>query len=89
MNDDNMVLGAMLRLARHRVEANVDELFERVNLEVGRIRASLARLDATSLVERRSSGARLTMTGFAVALALRPRRVQRARIRRRTGRHAA
>ncbi len=89
MNDDNMVLGAMLRLARHRVEANTDELFERVHLDGARIRASLARLDAASLVERRGSGARLTMTGFAVALALRPRRVQGARIGRRTGRHAA
>jgi RIO-like serine/threonine protein kinase len=89
MNDDNVVLGAMLRLARHRIEASPDELFERVHLDLARIRSSLARLDVASLVERRSSGARLTMAGFAVAVALRPRRIQRARGGRRIGRHAA
>jgi RIO-like serine/threonine protein kinase len=89
MNDDHVVLGAMLRLARHRTEANADELFERVALEPARIRASLARLDAASLVERRSSSARLTMAGLAIALAIRPSGVQRARAGQRAGRHAA
>ena len=73
MNDDTLVLGAMLRLARRRVEANVDELFERVGIDPARIRASLGRLDAEGLVERRAIGARLTMSGLATAVALRPR----------------
>lgn len=74
MNDDTLVLGAMLRLARRRVEANVNELFERVGVEPARIRASLGRLDAAGLVERRPTGARLTMSGLATAVALRPSR---------------
>jgi DNA-binding IclR family transcriptional regulator len=90
MNDDDVVLGTMLRLARNRVAANPDELFERVGLNRARIRASLARLDSAGFVERRSSsGARLTMTGLAVALASRPKRNQNARTGRRAGRHAA
>jgi predicted transcriptional regulator len=72
MNDDTLVLGAMLRLARRRTEANVNELYERVGMEEGRIRASLARLDAAGLVERRTTDARLTMSGFAAAVALCP-----------------
>jgi hypothetical protein len=89
MNDDNVVLGAMLRLARRRIEASTDELLERVGLDRSRIRASLARLDTAGLTERRVSGARLTMTGFAVALALRPKRVQPAQSAHGAGRHAA
>jgi RIO-like serine/threonine protein kinase len=72
MNDDSLVLGAMLRLARRRIEASVDELYERVRMEQSRIRASLGRLDAAGLVERRTTGARLTMSGLAAAVALRP-----------------
>jgi predicted transcriptional regulator len=89
MNDDTMVLGAMLRLARRRVEANMNELFERVQLDPSRIRASLGRLDAAGLVERRTAAARLTLTGFATAVALRP---SRARTTARSGKlrsHAA
>ncbi len=89
MNDDQMVLGAMLRLARRRIEANTEELLERVVLDPSRLRASLARLDVAGLAERRVSGARLTMAGVAVAVALRPNRVSLARPAQRSGRHAA
>jgi Mn-dependent DtxR family transcriptional regulator len=89
MNDDNVVLGAMLRLARNRIEANADELFERVNLDPSLMRAALARLDAAGLVERRAGGPRLTMAGLAVAVASRPARSQRAVAGSRAGRHAA
>lgn len=89
MNDDHVVLGAMLRLARNQIEANADELFERVNLDPSLIRAALARLDAAGLVERRHTGPRLTMAGLAVAVASRPARSQRARTGRHAGRHAA
>jgi len=74
MNDDNLVLGAMLRLARRRVAADSGELFERVGIDRARIRAALGRLDAAGFVERRPQGARLTMSGLAVAVALRPAR---------------
>jgi Mn-dependent DtxR family transcriptional regulator len=76
MNDDSLVLGAMLRLARRRVEADVNELYERVGVDHARIRASLGRLDAAGLVERRAIGARLTMSGLATAVALRPGRAR-------------
>jgi Mn-dependent DtxR family transcriptional regulator len=76
MNDDTLVLGAMLRLARRRVEANVNELYERVGVDPARIRASLGRLSADGLVERRATGARLTMAGLATAVALRPGRLR-------------
>jgi Mn-dependent DtxR family transcriptional regulator len=76
MNDDSLVLGAMLRLARRRIEADVNELYERVGVEQPRIRASLRRLDAAGLVERRATGARLTMSGMAMAVALRPARLR-------------
>jgi Mn-dependent DtxR family transcriptional regulator len=78
MNDDSLVLGAMLRLARRRVEANVNELFERVQMDPSRIRASLGRLDAAGLIERRTTGARLTLSGLATAVALRPARARAA-----------
>jgi DNA-binding IclR family transcriptional regulator len=72
MNDETLVLGAMLRLARRGLEGTVDELFERVGTDVSRIRSALARLDAAGLVERRNTGARLTMAGLARSVALRP-----------------
>ena len=87
MNDETLVLGAMLRLARRGCEATLDELYERVGTDRARIRAALGRLDGAGLVERRSSGARLTMAGLATGVALRPSRTGAAR--RRTGRRAA
>jgi DNA-binding IclR family transcriptional regulator len=72
MNDDTLVLGAMLRLARRGLEATVDELYERVGTDQARIRSALSRLDTAGYVERRKTGARLTMTGLAMSVALRP-----------------
>jgi len=89
MNDDTLVLGAMLRLARRRVEANVNELYERVGVDPARIRASLSRLDASGLVERRTTSARLTMSGLAAAVALRPGRLRLVRSGSKLRSHAA
>lgn len=89
MNDDQRVLGVMLRLARRRIEANAEELLVRVGFDPPRLRISLGRLDAAGLVERRVSGAKLTMAGFAVALAIRPNRALLARPAPGAGRHAA
>ncbi len=75
MNDNGLVLKAMLRLARRRVEAQVDELYDRVGIDRSRIRSALARLDAAGLVERRATGARLTMAGLAAATGLCPVRL--------------
>jgi len=88
MNDETLVLGAMLRLARRGGGASsIDEIHERVGTDRARIRSALARLDGAGLVERRVTGARLTLAGLAVGVALRPRRPLTAR--RRVGRRAA
>jgi Mn-dependent DtxR family transcriptional regulator len=74
MNSDAMVLRAMLRLARRRVAADEDEIALRVGKSSASVRASLRRLDALGLVEPRfRGGARLTMGGLALALAMLPR----------------
>ncbi|MGH7439628.1 MAG: hypothetical protein ACRENE_28390 [Polyangiaceae bacterium] len=91
MSIEVLVLGAMLRLARARKEANLGEITLRVGSSRGAVRAALRRLDARGLVERRLSGTatatatataaglppRLTFEGFAVAVALLPARPSR------------
>jgi DeoR/GlpR family transcriptional regulator of sugar metabolism len=92
MKDETLVLGAMLRLARRGLEASVDELYERVGMDRARIRRALAQLDRSGLVTRKSGGARLTLPGLALSVALRPARAGFATLteRRRTVRtHAA
>jgi hypothetical protein len=79
MSIDAMVLGAMLRLARRRKAADVEAVALRVGAPASAVRASMRRLDIGGLVERRLSGPpRLTMAGFAVAVALLPARPKRA-----------
>jgi Mn-dependent DtxR family transcriptional regulator len=74
MNSDAMVLRAMLRLARRRLAAHEREIAIRVGQSVASVRASLRRLDSIGLVERGGPmGARLTMDGLALALAMLPR----------------
>ena len=66
------VLRAMLRLARHRSPADLDRLLVRVGGAAGDVRHALRRLESVGFVERRGDGlsiGRLTMTGFAVAVA--------------------
>jgi Mn-dependent DtxR family transcriptional regulator len=73
MSIDAMVLRAMLRLARRREDAAEEAIAVRVGGSSGQIRASLRRLAAGGLVERRTQqGPRLTMAGLAVAVALLP-----------------
>jgi hypothetical protein len=73
MNFDANVLRAMLRMARRRAEAEVDAVCLRVGGEARDVRRSLRRLQAAGLVEIRADRApRLTMTGFAVAVAMLP-----------------
>jgi Mn-dependent DtxR family transcriptional regulator len=73
MSIDIMILRAMLRLARRRKAADEGEVAVRVGGAPGSVRAALRRLDARGLVERRpGEPPRLTMAGFAVAVALLP-----------------
>jgi Mn-dependent DtxR family transcriptional regulator len=79
MSIDILILRAMLRLARRRKAADEGEVAVRVGGAPGSVRAALRRLDARGLVERRHGQApRLTMAGFAVAVALLPERPAQA-----------
>jgi Mn-dependent DtxR family transcriptional regulator len=70
---DVMVLRAMLRLARRRQAANDGEIAVRVSRPPSAVRSAVRRLGELGLVERRDQGApRLTMSGFALAIALLP-----------------
>jgi Mn-dependent DtxR family transcriptional regulator len=70
---DVMVLRAMLRLARRRQEAEDGQIAVRVSRPPSAVRAAARRLEQRGLVDRRgTSAARLTMAGFALAVALLP-----------------
>jgi Mn-dependent DtxR family transcriptional regulator len=78
MSFDEMVLRAMLRLARRRMGAHEGDIALRVGKSVGEtersVRVSMRRLEASGLIERRAGpAARLTLSGLAVAVALLPR----------------
>jgi Mn-dependent DtxR family transcriptional regulator len=80
MTFDAEVLRAMLRLARGRQAAHDDAVALRVGGTEPAVRAAMRRLEAAGLVEIRAGrSARLTMFGFAIALALIPSRRQRVR----------
>ena len=75
MNLEQQVLGAMLRMARHRRAADDEQLALRVGQPESAVRTSLRRLESLGLVEgRRSKPVRLTLPGFALAVALTRRR---------------
>jgi Mn-dependent DtxR family transcriptional regulator len=83
MRYDFQLLGAMLRLARRREAADIDALQIRLSGSRADVRASLRRLEAADLVERLGDErARLTLAGFAVAVATRGQH-------RKVARHAA
>ena len=70
---DVIALRAMLRLARKRRDADDGEIAVRVGRPPSVVRAALRRLDRQRLVELRGASApRLTMAGFALAVALLP-----------------
>src|SRR5262249_38319017 len=89
---DVMVLRAMLRLARKRQDADDGAIALRVGASTPAVRAALRRLDSRGLVERRrmdsSPPSRLTMQGFALAVALPPRPKAARRAGRKTSRAA-
>jgi DNA-binding GntR family transcriptional regulator len=80
MRIDTMVLRAMLRVARRREAADEEALAVRVGEPRPGVRAALRRLEAAGLVERRAGRApRLTMAGFATAVAMLPEQPSRSR----------
>lgn len=71
MSIDARVLRAMLRLARRREAAFEEAIAVCAGGAQRAVRASLGRLEAEGLVERRANHApRLTMSGLAVAVAV-------------------
>ncbi|HEX4448160.1 MAG TPA: hypothetical protein VH044_15535 [Polyangiaceae bacterium] len=92
MNSDAIeaqVLRAMLRLARRRQTADDGEIAVRVGSPPHAVRGALRRLDASGLVERQDEGAvRLTMAGFALAVAALPRPIGATRPSQRAPRAA-
>ena len=73
MNDQLLVLNALLRLARRRVPASFYELDARVGASAPRVRSALSGLAAAGLVQRGGGPgivARLTFEGFALAVAM-------------------
>jgi Mn-dependent DtxR family transcriptional regulator len=87
MSYDLRLLWAMLRLARRREPADIDALQARLTGSRANVRASLRRLERANLVERLGDErARLTLAGFAVAVATRG---QQRKATRHVARHAA
>ena len=85
---DVMVLRAMLRLARRRQQADDAEIALRVAHPQHAVRSAVRRLTAQGLVERRAEAPRLTMQGFALAVALLPLAARTTQPARRTHRAA-
>jgi Mn-dependent DtxR family transcriptional regulator len=78
MSFETAVLQAMLRLARRREAADEGALSARVNGSRADLRRALRRLEQGDLIERRAGGqVRLTLSGFAIAVALLPRGVHK------------
>jgi DNA-binding IclR family transcriptional regulator len=63
------ILRAMLRLARRRTAPTVEQLLVRIRASEPALRRSLAALIRAELVNETPKGPRLSLTGFAVAVA--------------------
>ena len=73
------VLRAMLRLARRRTAPTVEQLLLRVNADENALRRALTTLIRGDLVNVTPKGPRLSLTGFAVAVAYAQRPVSERR----------
>lgn len=69
MSCEIAVLRALLRLARRRTPPTAGELLVRVDADAPAIRRALGSLARAGLVQRTPAGPRLTLAGFAVAVA--------------------
>jgi DNA-binding IclR family transcriptional regulator len=69
MNPEIAVLRALLRLARRRTPASVEQILFRVGVDAQATRRALASLVKAGLVHKTPDGPRLTLPGFAVAVA--------------------
>lgn len=70
MEFEHSILRALLRLSRRRAQADMQGLLDRVGGSTGDLRDALRRLESGGFVFRRAEAdIRLTMPGFAVAVA--------------------
>lgn len=69
MSTETDVLRALLRLARRRTPPTIEQVLLRVRGEEADIRLALRSLADSGLVQRGPLGLRLSMAGFAVAVA--------------------
>lgn len=69
MSYEITVLRALLRLARRRAPATVEDILVRVGGEEADVRRALGALARAELVYRTAEGPRLSLAGFAVAAA--------------------
>lgn len=69
MQPEIAVLRALLRLARRRTPATLEQILLRVGVDAPAARRALASLARAGLVHRTPEGPRLTLPGFAVAVA--------------------
>lgn len=90
MSFDEMILRAMLRLARRREAATEGALELRCGGSGREVRQSIRRLEAAGLVYRSGAqgSARLTLQGLAMAIARLPRRADAPEARARSWRAA-
>lgn len=63
------VLRALLRLARRRTAPTLEQLLVRVDADQDALERALAALVRADLVHHTPKGPRLTLTGFAIAVA--------------------
>ncbi len=63
------VLRAMLRLARRRTAPTIEQLLLRIQADEPAVRRALGALTRAGLVNPTPKGPRLSLTGFAVAVA--------------------
>lgn len=63
------VLRALLRLARRRTPPTLEQIVVRVGGEEDDVRRALGALSKSGLVQRTPAGLRLSLAGFAVAVA--------------------
>lgn len=88
MNFDGKVLRAMLRLARSRKVASIEAVAVRAGGTPREVRVSARRLRAAGLLEMGPEALRLTMPGFAVAVALLPAKARQGHSVQRSSRAA-
>jgi Mn-dependent DtxR family transcriptional regulator len=69
MNDDIKLLGMLLGYARRRMVAGTGQVAARLGHDADAARAAVARLEARGLVYVHGAAVRLTLPGFAHAVA--------------------